>query len=172
MAYATATADRTLFEKVLECYTTKSPSKLLSLYTDIYAPSVKFTDPVVCAGPRGEARLQFLALQHVFSRVEAQPKAAPTRTEDGKVKMDVHFDYYWARSSAPAKWILPDTTPVEATLILTLDPSGKIVHHEDIWSAPGVPHIPLLLRSWNAYATNAMFRVLGWESELINEKHE
>ena len=166
---STATQDGSLFEKVLECYTTKSPVKLLDLYTNIYAQNATFTDPVVCASSRVEARLQFLALQHIFSRVNAQPKTAPTRTKDGKVKLDVHFDYYWDRTSAPMKWIVPDVTPVDCTVVLTLDPSGKIVHHEDLWTTPSVPRIPMVLRSLNAYATNAIFRVLGWESELINE---
>jgi hypothetical protein len=43
----------------------------------------------------------------------------------------------------------------------------QVVEHVDDWRAPSVPALPMPLRALNARATNAVFRLLGWEKELL-----
>ena len=165
MASKEAAAVADLPIKVLRCYCTKSGSELATLFDQIYAPNATFADPFAVASPRREAILQFLSLQHFFDSVEAT--ASSVSTSDKEIKMDVHFKYVWARNSWLSKRILPEVSPIDATVVLEIDENtGKIVSHTDDWRSPETPKLPTMVREFNVKAMNAVFRLLGWEKEL------
>lgn len=63
--------------------------------------------------------------------------------------------------------ILPEVTPLDALVVLKQDPAtGKIISHVDEWRSPAIGALPTPLRQANVKALNAVFRLLGWESEL------
>lgn len=158
---------KALFENVLKCYTTKNPAELRRLYSETYSEKATFVDPFVCASPRREALLQFLALQKLFSTITAETTSQPARNANGTLACDVNFDYVWNRNSSLSRWLLPEVTHLVATIELELDSAGKVLHHEDKWHVPKVPALPIFLRSMNTAATNAVFRLLGWEKEEV-----
>lgn len=109
--------------------------------------------------------MQFLSLQHFFDNVEAT--ASSVSASGNEIRMDVHFKYYWARSSWLAQRILPEVSPIDATVVLELDEkTGRVVTHTDDWRFPETPKLPTLVREYNVKAMNAVFRLLGWEKEL------
>jgi hypothetical protein len=152
--------------KVLECYTTRSGPRLAALFDQLYSPDTTFADPFVIATPRYEARLQFLSLQHFFDSITATV-ADSTTSAGNETRMNVHFEYFWARNSWFSRMIFPEVTPLDAVVILKQDPAtGKIISHVDEWRSPAVGALPTLLRQANVKSLNAVFRLLGWESEL------
>lgn len=155
-----------ILAKVIRCYTSRSGAELASLFNGLYAPDATFIDPFAHASPRQEALLQFLSLQHLFSAVEAAPVGSPVVSADGSIACDVAFKYHWARDSWIARQILPEVTPIDATVTLRRDAAGAIVSHLDEWKSPAVPALPTILRKINVRAMNAAFRLLGWEKEL------
>jgi len=151
--------------KVLECYTTLSGPRLAALFDQLYSPETTFSDPIVIATPRHEARLQFLSLQHFFDSITAE--ANSTTSSGDETRMDVHFEYVWARNSWFSRKALPEVTHIDAVITLNQDPAtGKIVSHVEEWRSPAVRVLPTLVRKANAKSMNAVFRLLGWEKEL------
>lgn len=151
--------------RVLECYTTRSGPRLAALFDQLYSPDTTFADPFAVATPRHEARLQFLSLQHFFDSITATANA--TTSSGNETRMEVHFEYYWARNSWFSRMILPEVTPLDALVVLKQDPAtGKIISHVDEWRSPAIGALPTPLRQANVKALNAVFRLLGWESEL------
>ncbi len=162
-------SDQLITNKVLECYTTKSGPRLAELFHQLYHPTTTFEDPFVVASPRHEARLQFLSLQHFFESITATAKS--TATSGNETRIDVHFEYAWSRNSWFSRMILPEVTPLDATVILNQDPTTqKIISHVDEWRSPAIGALPAPLRKVNVTVLNALFRLLGWESELNPQK--
>ena len=158
-----------LDHKVLEAYRTRSGPRLAEIFDQLYTPDTIFEDPFAVASPLSEARLQFLSLQHLFSSITAT--AYSTTTSGNETRMDVHFDYYWARNSWFTRMILPEVTPVDAVVVLQHDPTtGKIMKHVDDWKSPAIRALPTSVRQLNVKALNSVFRLLGWESELKPQK--
>ena len=155
-----------LLDDVIRCYTAKTGPELAALFTGLYAPDATFADPLAHASPRREALLQFLSLQHFFSAVEAAPTGPPVVAADGAIAAEVAFTYHWARDSWLARAIMPEVTPVQATVTLRQDAAGAIASHVDEWHAPSLPALPLILRKANVVVLNAAFRLMGWEKEL------
>ena len=172
MAASTKTAldqKSALIQRALQLYTARSGPELAAVIDDIYTPTGTFIDPFVVATPRHEARLQFLSLQHLFDAVTAVTTSSDSSEtqNDDELRANVHFEYFWSRQSWLARKLLPEMTPVDAKVVLQLDPvSKKIATHTDEWNSPSIPHMPAFLRMANCKLTNAVFRLLNFEKEF------
>lgn len=172
----TSSDPQSLVEKLLSCYTIKSPTLLAKTYTQLFDSASRFTDPFVDASPRRESLLQFLALQKIFDEVKVERtsdiKAWNTAEGLNVVEFDCDFTYKWRKNGMFSRWFLPATTQVTASVTLTMNPvTGRIVHHNDAWHAPSAS-VPKSLRAANAKASNAMFRLLGWEKPVQEYRHD
>lgn len=84
------------------------------------------------------------------------------------VCFDVRWRYFWARGGPLTRRLLPEATDVEGTVTLQVDKAThKVLRHTDVWRSPAVAPLPDAARALGARASNALFRLLGWEKELL-----
>lgn len=156
--------------RVLGLYNSKSSKELWSVYEQIFDPNARFIDPFVDAQPREEAFLQFAALHRLFEQVKVKTTSSPCMTteaeaDDNKktatVSVECEFEYYWKRNGFFSQRLLPEMTPVKATVSLLLDESGKVLRHTDTWHEPSID-LWRGIKVINTTISNSLFRLFGW----------
>ena len=159
-----------IVSRVLGLYNSKSSKELWSVYEQTFHPNARFIDPFVDAQPREEAFLQFAALHRLFEQVKVKTTSSPCmtiapETDDKKktatVSVECEFEYYWKRNGFISQRLLPEMTPVKATVSLLLDENGKVLCHTDTWHEPSID-LRRGIKLINTTISNSLFRLFGW----------